>query len=383
MLVAPLQRIFPALPGLGVASYSHPVLTPPCVAAVPCRAYDALHGELYASLTRTVVASPLPEANWYSAAEAAIGAIYTLHPAPEQLCVAILRHTASAAFQGADNTAGGDTDMLGGADADQLCAAGADAPSVSALSRFFFVMGHVALQQLVHVERCVKHVRRSRHEAEKQSAEDQAERARGGAASDAEDEDINAELGVGSVAADAELDAMKDAAEAQILSPGSLLAPYARLVSAICHHRSLLGSAPALRGSALLALCKLMAVDPAYCDANLQLLFTLLQSRAVEPGLRSNLVIALGDLALRFPNQLEPWTEHIYRPLADPDVAVRKNTMMVSSRSSRGREGGFKLPVICIPCVVWGSTAPLVLPVPIWCSHSSHIWTVFTTCSHC
>ena len=34
-----------------------------------------------------------------------------------------------------------------------------------------------------------------------------------------------------------------------------------------------------LRASALLALTKLMAVDASFCDANLQLLFSLLQSR--------------------------------------------------------------------------------------------------------
>ena len=48
----------------------------------------------------------------------------------------------------------------------------------------------------------------------------------------AQEEDIIAELGVGSVAADAELDAMKEQAEAQILSMRSLLGPHARLVSA-------------------------------------------------------------------------------------------------------------------------------------------------------
>jgi len=33
---------------------------------------------------------------------------------------------------------------------------------------------------------------------------------------------------------------------------------------------------------------------------------------------RCNLVIALGDLAFRFPNLVEPWTAHLYQPLADP-----------------------------------------------------------------
>jgi len=40
----------------------------------------------------------------------------------------------------------------------------------------------------------------------------------------------------------------------------------------------------------------------------------------VEPAVRSNLVIAIGDLAFRFPNLLEPWTPHMYRSLADSDI---------------------------------------------------------------
>ena len=35
--------------------------------------------------------------------------------------------------------------------------------------------------------------------------------------------------------------------------------------------------------------------------------------------MRSNLVIAIGDLAFRFPNLLEPWTANMYEPLLDPD----------------------------------------------------------------
>jgi condensin complex subunit 1 len=50
---------------------------------------------------------------------------------------------------------------------------------------------------------------------------------------------------------------------------------------------------------------------------------------APEAPLRSNIVIALGDLAFRFPNAIEPWTSKIYARLRDKDSHVRKNTMMV------------------------------------------------------
>jgi condensin complex subunit 1 len=325
---------------------------------------------MYAAFVRTVVTSPLPEASWYSAVEAAIASIYALHPTPEHISAAIIRRLAEEAFRSPQGNADHDEreccdeaetggSLLGEHDNARGQKSTCDGPlSVRALSRFFFVLGHVALQHLVLIERAAKEVRRARFNAEKRAAEGQAERATAAATSggkqegdkakgkgkagskqsttaDSEDqtkegeEDINAELGVGSVAADAELDAMKEAAEAQMFSAQSLLGPYVKIVSAVCHNRQVLSGDSALRSSALLALTKLMVVDGSMCDANLQLVFTLLHNRAVEPALRSNLVIALGDLTLRFPNAMEPWTEHIYRPLGDPDAGVRKNALMV------------------------------------------------------
>lgn len=146
---------------------------------------------MYTALTRAVVASPLPEAAWYSAAEAALTALYTLHPSPEHLSAAVLKHLARDAFA---SQAGGEEEAQGVAeqgaaeegaseeameadDADgtpaeeqpaegeaseggaapaasqQTGQTGSQAPrsmhSVAALSRFFFVLGHVALQHLV------------------------------------------------------------------------------------------------------------------------------------------------------------------------------------------------------------------------------------------
>jgi hypothetical protein len=62
-----------------------------------------------------------------------------------------------------------------------------------------------------------------------------------------------------------------------------------------------------------------------FSEANLQILFT------VAEIVRSNCTIALGDLAVRFPNLLEPWTEYIYARLRDPSVSVRKNAVLVIS----------------------------------------------------
>lgn len=45
--------------------------------------------------------------------------------------------------------------------------------------------------------------------------------------------------------------------------------------------------------------------------------------------MRSNVVVALGDLAFRFPNALEPWNPKIYARLRDGCPRVRANAIMV------------------------------------------------------
>ena len=48
-----------------------------------------------------------------------------------------------------------------------------------------------------------------------------------------------------------------------------------------------------------------------FCEKHLPLLFTILE-KSTNAIVRSNAVIALGDLTFRFPNMIEPWTAHIY-----------------------------------------------------------------------
>ncbi len=55
-------------------------------------------------------------------------------------------------------------------------------------------------------------------------------------------------------------------------------------------------------------------------------------NRSVEPAVRSNLVIAIGDLAFRFPNLLEPWTPNMYLPLSDSDDGALLKAHSVTNR---------------------------------------------------
>jgi len=54
-----------------------------------------------------------------------------------------------------------------------------------------------------------------------------------------------------------------------------------------------------LQISAVSCLCKLMCVSSEFCEANLQLLFTLLE-RSPSEIIRANIAIAVGDMAICF-----------------------------------------------------------------------------------
>lgn len=66
-----------------------------------------------------------------------------------------------------------------------------------------------------------------------------------------------------------------------------------------------------LQAHGALALSKLMTISSEFCENNLQLFVTILE-RSTYPQIRANILIGLADLMTRFPNQIEPWTSHIY-----------------------------------------------------------------------
>ncbi|KAI9082072.1 hypothetical protein K1719_035997 [Acacia pycnantha] len=169
---------------------------------------------------------------------------------------------------------------------------------------------------------------------EKMDAENQSRDSNGTAPSGIrKDTDINQELGL-AASEDAAFDALFEKAEKEIISGCSneknLIGICSTFLSKLCRNFGLMQKYPELQASAMLALCRFMIIDAEFCDANLQLLFTVVESANSET-VRSNCTIALGDLAVRFPNLLEPWTENMYARLRDPCVSVRKNAVLVLS----------------------------------------------------
>lgn len=54
---------------------------------------------VYAALMRTLLSDSLPDSVWYTAAEAAVTALYALHPAPQELAQAVVHRQGKAALQ--------------------------------------------------------------------------------------------------------------------------------------------------------------------------------------------------------------------------------------------------------------------------------------------
>ena len=92
--------------------------------------------------------------------------------------------------------------------------------------------------------------------------------------------------------------------------------------------------ASVVRGAAVAALSRLMALDMDFCETHLPLLFTRAKDER-DVHARAAITVALGDLAFRFPNALEPWTEHLYgtkewgNALRDPSSKVRQHSVTV------------------------------------------------------
>ena len=48
-----------------------------------------------------------------------------------------------------------------------------------------------------------------------------------------------------------------------------------------------------------------------------------------DPGIRSNIVIALGDVAVSYSSIIDESNDELYKGLRDTDLVVKKNTLMV------------------------------------------------------
>lgn len=83
-----------------------------------------------------------------------------------------------------------------------------------------------------------------------------------------------------------------------------------------------------MQKAATITLSKFMCVSATYCEQNLPLLLTILE-KSQDPEIRSNIIIALGDIAVCFNSLLEEHIQFLYNRLGDSDTSTKKNTLMV------------------------------------------------------
>ncbi|GAB7355440.1 hypothetical protein MBLNU459_g5947t1 [Dothideomycetes sp. NU459] len=285
---------------------------------------------------------------WYGLAEQVIGAIYALSKHPDVLASEIIRHKTKKVFapQSVQPTQvqtkqedDSDVEMSGmdeeqespeepvPAEADEVKS---EDPGV-ALSQLLFTVGHVAIKQIVHLELCEQDFKRRKAAKEKQTpAAAQSPVKKGAKAAgqkDAKQEEQDELDLIAGTTEDDFTEAIAHVRERELLYGGqSLLSNFGPLVREICMNNTSYPSKE-LQAQAALCLAKLMCVSSEYCEQNLGLLITILE-RSQDATTRSNLVVALGDMAVCFNHLIDENTDYLYRRLSDPSLPVKRTCLM-------------------------------------------------------
>ncbi|TRY69717.1 hypothetical protein DNTS_035402 [Danionella cerebrum] len=236
---------------------------------------------------------------WQTFMEQAVRLMYFLAESPDQLCSRLLQRSARLLLEQITESGEPNQTQLEETSEEQLV-------NCVSLAQVFSLCGSVAFWQVSHLERSVStELRRRRGEKEEKEEKENAPTNKKGA----NDSCVEEELGlVGASAEDTE-------------------AEFIRKILKVCSSPGKY-SHPRLTTSACLALSQYMMISPAVCKDHIRLLFTVLEKSQL-PVVRANAIVALGDLTVRFPNILEPWTPNICARLSDENASVRLTTIMV------------------------------------------------------
>lgn len=263
----------------------------------------------------------------FGVAEQAIGAIYTLSKHPDELCSDILRRKTKYVFQPRSMESYAEPmEGIEGEGETGLPSPPPEEPerkqkSSLALSQLLFIVGHIAIKQIVHLELCELDFKRRKAEKEKTKTAN-ASRVKSAAGVDQDELDL-----IGGTTEDDFTEAMAHIRERELLyGENSLLSNFGPLVTEICSNNTAYQNED-LQAAATLCMAKLMCVSSEYCEKNLPLLITILE-RSQNAVTRSNVVIALGDMAVCFNHLIDENTDFLYRRLNDNDASVKRTCLM-------------------------------------------------------
>ncbi|OXB76260.1 UNVERIFIED_CONTAM: hypothetical protein H355_014668 [Colinus virginianus] len=272
-----------------------------------------------------------PSSHWIPFMEAAVTLIYQLAEGPEKICAHILQVCSQKALENLQESDGQKEES--GASPSKVSDGASSLPTFLLL-HLVSLVGQVALRQVAHLEVSVSaELRRRRILREEQKTKQHKERSDSSmkkqrARSTENDTTIEEELGLmGASADDTEAELIRSICETELLDEKHLFSAFVPLVLRICNNPGLYSDS-ALRAAAALTLGKICMISSEFCDSHLRLLFTMMEKSPL-PVVRSNLIIAAGDLAIRFPNHVEPWTPHLYARLRDPCQSVRQTAGVV------------------------------------------------------
>ncbi|RDB27013.1 Condensin complex subunit 1 [Hypsizygus marmoreus] len=294
---------------------------------------------------QTAIELPCRSKDWFGLAEQAINTIYALGEHPDILCNDIIKKLTVRAFSRTpepkaepqsqaekdpdamdedhpgDTTRGSDDMATAPPEATQDDK-GSDVGDAFELSQLLFVVGHVAIKQIVFLELVEREWKRQKDEkqaAEKQAASNSSHQP----SKDGEELDQvagNAEDEIG--------ERIAGVRETELLyGPESLLAVYGPMLVHICGSPHKFKNRT-LRAAATLSFSKFLCVSSQFCDAHHRLLFKILETSR-DANIRSNIVIALGDVAVSFSSIIDENSNELYKGLSDKDLVVKKNTLMV------------------------------------------------------
>lgn len=241
---------------------------------------------------RAVLLEYEENSEWFSVAEQAISAIFQASSEPDKVCSEIIKAKSKSIYENNGNIS-----------------------KVNTLSQLIFIVGHIAIKTIVYLEKLEAQFKKKKHEAE-------------GKKNKSKDEEQANELEmIGGTSEDDFTDAILHVKERELLySEESLLGRFGPLVRDICANNNNYNN-KILQRSAVLCLGKLMCVSSIYCEENLHLLITIME-KSDAPIIRSNCVIALGDMAVCFNNIIDESTDYLYKRLDDDNIMVQRTCLM-------------------------------------------------------
>lgn len=196
------------------------------------------------------------------------------------------------------------------------------------VTRFIYIIGHMALQCYVYLKTDVLFELQNRKKAKKMSLSPnitpQVHTTGGLSFLDSMNDSQNLET-------EDEAERIDKVCDEELVT-SNLLSKFSHFIIDICKD-SLRRDVKSkdLQVAAAGALCKYMIVSKRYCEDNLQLVFSLIRNSPL-PEVRLVCIVSVGDMMFNHISEVNEWNSRLYDQLSDKDPRIRKATLAVLCR---------------------------------------------------